>query len=427
MRAASESRGEIVDPQTAAAGPQTRLRRLLTHRFVPAVLAVYLLARLISAVFIRFVAEHQDPIGIPGGTDHPGVVGYFDMTRIWDGEWYRRIAEQGYPDHFPVDESGRVQQNEWAFYPLYPMLVRLGMTLTGGSFAVVGSLLALALGGAAMVVTGLLLRDRIGPFAAFCSVAVFAATPPSPTFQLAYTESLALLLTVGFLLAISRSRWWVAAGLALLTGIARPIALPLGLVALVTVLLRWRRRHEDPIRSSEYVAMATTLVSCGLSGLVWPTYAGWVTGRPSAYTDTMASWRLGAEIVPFRPWWDNFRFALGEVTGPLVVLVLVLLAVAAMAGPWARGLGPQLRVWTLGYLLYLGAVLDVWTSTYRYLLFAFPLVVVAIGAGWAPGDPRGRGRLVGWRAVVLVLLGLGWQLWWVWELLRFEPPADYPV
>ena len=48
----------------------------------------------------------------------------------------------------------------------------------------------------------------------------------------------------------------------------------------------------------------------------------------------------------------------------------------------------MLRTWSLGYLLYLGAVLDPWTSTYRYLLFLFPLAVVAIG---------GEGTLAGAR------------------------------
>lgn len=416
-----------VDRPTRGLDVQHRLRRLLESRFIPAVLVVYLLARVVSALMIMWVARHQDPVGIPGGTDHPGVVGYWDMTRIWDGEWYRRIAEQGYPSQLPEDETGTVQQNEWAFYPVFPMLVRLLMAATGGSFAVVGSLLALVCGAAAVSVMAVLLRDRVGAYGAFCAVAVFAVTPPSPTFQLVYTEAPALLLVVGFLLAISRSRWWVAAGLALLTGITRPIAAPLGLVALVAVVLRLRHRGEARPTVREYLAMAATLVSCGVSALIWPTYAGWVTGRASAYTDTMASWRAGGEIVPFRPWWDNFRFALGDTTGPLVVLLLVVIAVAAVAGPWARGLGPVLRTWTLGYLLYLGAVLDVWTSTYRYLLFAFPLVVIAIGAGWARDDPRGQGRLVGVRTVVLILLGIGWQLWWVWELLRFVPPADYPI
>ena len=55
-----------------------------------------------------------------------------------------------------------------------------------------------------------------------------------------------MLLLVGFLLALARERWLVASVLALGLGVTRPIAVPLGLVALVAVVLRWRRRSGEP-------------------------------------------------------------------------------------------------------------------------------------------------------------------------------------
>lgn len=398
----------------------------LTRRFLPAVLGSYLLLRLFSFVVINMVADHQDPNGIPRGPQGESV-GYLDMTRIWDGDWYYRIVEEGYPRELPTNDQGELQQNQWAFYPLFPMLVRVLMSLTGGSFGLIASTLALALGAGAAMTMAVLLRDRVGPFVAFCAVAVYAASPPSPTLQLAYTESLAMLLLCGFLLAISREQWWVATALALLTGVARPVALPLGLVALVAVIYRWRARADRPIDRRTYAAMASSLVACGLSGLMWPAYAAWKTGVGSAYTDTMATWRGSGEIHPFVPWVENARAAFGGERGVVFLVLAVALVVVAMAGPWAKALGPVLRTWTLGYLLYLAAVLDVWTSLYRYLLFVFPLAVVFIGGGWLREDSRGRMRFVGLRAAVLVLIGLGWQVWWVWELLRMVPPADNPI
>ncbi|WP_018156735.1 hypothetical protein [Demetria terragena] len=399
---------------------------MIRRWFLPAVLSAYLLLRFFSFVVISIVADSQDPAGVPRGAGEDGV-GYFDMTRIWDGDWYFRIVEEGYPSELPRNAAGDLQQNQWAFYPLYPMLVRAVMAITGLSFPVAAPLLALALGAGAALVMAVLLRDKVGPFVAFCAVAVYAASPPSPTLQLAYTESLAMLLLCAFLLALTREKWWLATALALLTGIARPVALPLGLVALVAVIWRWRSRADRPIDRSTYAGMASSLIACGLSGLMWPTYVGWRTGESSAYTDTMATWRASGEIVPFAPWFDNARYALGDVAGPLVLVLATVLIIAAMAGPWAAALGPELRVWTLGYLLYLAAVLDVWTSLYRYLLFIFPLAVVLIGGGWLASDPRSRMRFVGLRASVLVLLGLAWQVWWVWELLRLAPPSDNPI
>ena len=43
----------------------------------------------------------------------------------------------------------------------------------------------------------------VGPKVALAAVAVYAAGPVSPSFQIAYTESLAILLLCGFLWAVS--------------------------------------------------------------------------------------------------------------------------------------------------------------------------------------------------------------------------------
>ena len=62
------------------------------------------------------------------------------------------------------------------------------------------------------------------------------------------------------------------------------------------------------------------------------------------------------------------------------------------------------------------------TSLFRHLLPLFPLIVVAIGGGW-----RDRpARWMAWRTAFLILAGLAGQVWWVWALLRFVPPVDFP-
>jgi hypothetical protein len=190
----------------------------------------------------------------------------------------------------------------------------------------------------------------------------------------------------------------------------------------VAVWLRWRRRAAEPVRLREAAAALSALAGCGVSGLMWPAIAGWATGDPTAYTDTMATWRSGGEIVPVRPWWDMAHYLAGDTWGPIWLAVIGVLLLAMMLGPWARGLGPELRVWTLSYAAYLVLVLDPWTSIYRYLLPMFPLAVVAVGGGWTDR----RERLLPWRAGLLVVLGLAGEVWWVWELLRFVPPTDFP-
>jgi hypothetical protein len=394
---------------------------LLQRRLLVCVVAAYLLLRLFSAVVMQLVASQQDPGFIFYSDGHRD---YWQMTHVWDGRWYQTIVEEGYPSKLPED-NGVVQQNQWAFYPMYPGMVRALMTLTGGSFPVVGSLLSLALGALAVGMMAVLVRDKVGPVVAFCVVCVFAASPPSPVLQMTYTESLALVLLIGALLALQREHWWLAALAALATGLARPVAVPLGVVALVAVWLRWRGREERPIERREWIAMASTLVGCGIAGGLWPAIAAWRTGVSSAYTDTMGTWRSGGTIVYFQPWVANFDQILGNGFMAVVLLVVLILGfVLITIGPWADAMGPIMRTWLLAYAFYLLAVLDAWTSTYRYLLFMFPILIVFVGAGWKDQAMR---LLVGWRTFIWVGLGLGWQVWWCWTLLVLRHSSGDPI
>jgi hypothetical protein len=386
----------------------------MRRAFIPRVLAVCATCRTFSVVLLTIVSRYQAPVAWTG--PHPD---YFSMTVLWDGFWYRQIAEVGYPSVLPINPAtGAVQQNAWAFYPTFPMMSRLLMKVTGLGFPVVGSTLALVLGFGAAVVMGLLLRDRVGPKVALAAVAVYFACPVSPSFQIAYTESLAMLLLCGFLWAISKEHWMVTAALALLIGLTRAMALPLATVALVAVFLRWRRRKQEPITAGQRWSALAVLGSCGAAGVLWPVIVSAIIGSPLAYTDTMGAWSVGGSVQLLRPWLQYVDQPWNAVK---VALVLALI-VAMTVGPWAVRLGTELRTWTLAYTGYLILVDAPSTSLFRHLLPLFPLTVVAIGGGWSDRPAR----WMSWRTGFLIVLGLVGQVWWVWALLRFVPPTDFP-
>ena len=81
---------------------------------------VYGASRVLCGVVIELAARWgQNPAGVGVLSPH-----YLDMVRIWDGEWYERIALHGYPRTLPHGAVGTVDYNSWAFFPLFPMLVR---------------------------------------------------------------------------------------------------------------------------------------------------------------------------------------------------------------------------------------------------------------------------------------------------------------
>jgi hypothetical protein len=387
------------------------------------VVLVYLGLRAASWLLLVLASRDQ-----PVMADWTGpTVEPIDMTVLWDGSWYRHVAEHGYPHQLPLDAEGRIAQNAWAFYPLFPLLSRLLMDFTGLGFPAVASTVALVAGLGAAVVMAQVLAERVGERVAFASVAVWAAFPAAVSLQLAYTESLAMLVLCLLLWAVLRRQWFLVGALALVLGLTRPIAVPVVVVVAVALFLRWRGRGAAPLRVPDYLGGAWALGASAVGAVLWPLVAWQVTGSRSAYTDTMAAWRVGGEIVPLRPWlgmsqWVFRDFDGAAVYGPVGLAALATTIVVLTLGPWASALGPELRTWCLAYPAYLAFVLDPFTSIFRYALPLFPLLAVILGGGWLE-----RGARWLWaRTGLLVATGLVGQVAWVWKLLVFHPPSDYP-
>lgn len=396
------------------------------RRLTVAALVAYLLSRCVSTVFLLVARGRQEPY--PPWTGDDGTVSLLDMSVLWDGSWYRTIAEEGYPTELPLHPDGTVRQNQWAFYPLLPLLSRVVMLVPGVDFRLAGTVVALLAGaGAAVLMARLFARLTPGPLAV-AAVAVWAVQPAAPTMQVAYTESLATLVLVAALTALIDRRWYAVAGLAVVLGLTRPITLPFALVVgLVLLREAWRWWQRPDRRVGELVPPVVATAVAGASGLLWATVVGLVTGVPDGYTRTMAAWRVADEIVPFRPWIDNTAILLFRDTASprlfaaLAVAALAAFLVAAAAGPWAARLAPELRLWMVAYPAYLAAGLDVGTSLFRYAVPLFPLALVLIGGGLRR-PPRWWPVLAGVVTVVLVWL----QFRWTVGLFHFEPPSDYP-
>jgi hypothetical protein len=376
-------------------------------------LTVYGLARAVSAVLLVVVSRSQ--VANPWTGAAPSYLAY--TGRMWDGSWYREIYETGYPDVLPTGPDGAVLQNPWAFFPLFPALVRGLDVLTGAGWDVLAPTLALLCGAGGVVVVHRLVATagvaaverRPGlPLATVLLVSLF---PASPVLQVAYTESLALLLVAGSLLLLARRRYgWVALTVVLL-GLTRAVALPMAAVVLWHGLLRWRRRD---LRGPDAARLGGLLAVALGSGLLWPWACGFVTGVPQAYFRTQEAWRGGADVVPLVPWVDVARW-LFDGAGPWLLVLLLVLVAALVLNPVAARLGPEMHAWSGAYLAYLVATVQPGTSLVRFLLLAFPLG--AVTAGWT--------RSRAWLAVVSIAFVAG-QAWWLWELWRLVPPSGWP-
>ena len=390
------------------------------------VLLVWLGARAFSAVVLLLVARTQE--ANPWTDAAPSYAPYTGL--MWDASWYREIAESGYPSGLPRGFDGQVTQSAWAFFPLFPTLARGVMELTGGSWEVVAPTLALLLGTAAALVVHLVLAAAVerGPLAGtdvgrrlpLAGVAVLGTLAAAPILQVAYTESLALLLLVGVLWCLIERQYLLAAVLLPVLGLTRAVALPVVAAVVAHAVGRYRtaRADGDRVPAAEWVSMAALAATAAVAGVLWPAIVGLRTGAVDAYAQVQGAWRGRGEVVPLVPWVDVARFFAGDwwVVALVVVIGLGVLLVATRP---LRLLGPELWGWTVGYLAYLLVAIEPGTSLVRFLVLAFTIgPVLALLAL----------RAARWRVALGALLVAAaiTQVVWVAAVWRLVPPSGWP-
>lgn len=308
------------------------------------------------------------------------------LGKSWDSVWYLGIAANGYGRTQmwadPVTGTGFIQ-SDYAFFPLYPTLIRLVGAVLPGGLIPAGILVAWICAAVAAVGVYRIGEWVIGPRAGLLLVGLWAALPHAVVLSLAYTEALLAALAAWALYALMRGRWLWAAGLAVLAGLTRPtglaVAAAVSVMALHTILSRRSRAPE-----------------VWAAGLLAP--AGW-----AAYVlavGVRVRDPLGGYFTVQRRWGSRFDFGAGALrsaervlTGghvPLATTVTVVLLAAA-------GLLAMLLVLDrtpLPLLAYTAILLVIayggagfFESKPRFLLPAFPLLL-PVAAVMARARPR---------------------------------------
>jgi hypothetical protein len=166
----------------------------------------------------------------------------------WDAAWYLVIAHYGYRPEF-----GAMTASRTAFFPLYPLGVRL---LSSFSLApvVAGVLLSVAALAAGLYGLHRLMDSEAvrlglgeGGESARLVVLLMAFAPMAFYFSAVYSESLYFALSVGVFLCARRGQWAKAAGLAALAGATRSTGIVL-MVPLVLIYLYGPRADRQADR-----------------------------------------------------------------------------------------------------------------------------------------------------------------------------------
>lgn len=366
--------------------------------------AVYVAGRLVSTGVLWVLwatTRGQWFAHYDGGDD------FWGYLQSWDVQWYMRVAFDGYPLELPIDENGDVKQNTWAFFPVFPAIVRGVMAVTGLGYEVAAMGVAIVFGLLATLALHRMLVQHFTPRQALWGAVFFATGPLSWMLQIGYAESTFLFFLFCALAAMVSRHYLVMIPFALVASFAHPGTLALAAALGLQGIFRLVRRQR--ILWHEWVTVGSAIVLITAAALFWPFLIAQLTGDPSGYFDTELGWwrqYLGRVIfVPFTPFFLLYGMLWGWV-GYLVV-ALVLAAVAFwLSRPSTRALGVDVWTYSVMYIAYLVAVFLPTQSLIRMLLPLSPLLA-------HPGlsaTPRRR-----WTVLLVGALPLQvWCVFWLW-------------
>src|SRR5262245_19752971 len=204
-----------------------------------------------------------------------------DLPARWGTGWYLGIAVEGYS----FQHSSEVRQQNIAFFPLYPLLLRYVSPFAAHQYLWVGVGISLVAFLWALAYLFKLARAHLDDDRAAAGVALLATYPFALFYSAAYTEPLFLLTMVAACYHFERDELWKAGAWGLAAGLCRPngclLSVALGLMAL------------RGVRAKPWAALADRVAAAaapGIGMLIYSTYIFFLTGNPLQWTAQNAAW-----------------------------------------------------------------------------------------------------------------------------------------
>ncbi|MFI5915441.1 mannosyltransferase family protein [Dactylosporangium sp. NPDC051541] len=274
-------------------------------------------------------------VGDPGPRKSPTHVAWLWASQ-WDSPWFIAIAEHGYQR--TADDSPA------AFFPLYPLLIRVATPLCLGKSWVAALLVANLALAAALILLYRLTDLELGQRAAGRAVFYLVAFPTGFFLGAAYNESLFIALAVGTVYCLRRQLWWSAGLLGGLAAATRSA----GILLAFAFVIEYTQRK---MKLSEISALM--VIPAGLGGVM---LTDWIAyGDPLAFSHTQAQhwgrhlawpWQAPVDAMtkagpPFTEIWTHNVLELGTVIG-LAALLTPWLRRPSLGNPWLRKPGTAL-------------------------------------------------------------------------------------
>lgn len=372
---------------SAIASRIRRMARVVPNWLLPDVLLPFVATRVILC-FVGLLTINLLPNLIQPGKWEETSQALINMWSRWDAGWYLSIARQGYA-YNPGEQSSV------AFFPLYPMLMRLVAVLLGrqdgGGMLIAGILVSNVSLLIALIYLVKLLREDLDAATTSRSVFYLLIFPTSFFLSAVYTELLFLMLTVAAFYHARREQWWAAGLVGGLAALTRPpgILLLAPLVYEYLVCCRFDARRVRPDVAA--IALVPAGMGIYIAYLYWRFHSGliFLQAQSAWCRKPMAPWELLNDYISMPLEWHAPSHSFLDLSFTVLIGILV-------ARCWGR-----LRT---SYALYISVCFGVMLcsgtlgSIMRFGIDFFPIFMILALAGRSPSFDR---------AYTISALGLG--------------------
>ncbi len=323
-----------------------------------------------------------------------------------DAKYYLAIAEHGYKptSPFPWGRGSEIDRRT-AFFPFFPLLIRLASYLTGGNYLIAGLAVSVLAGAASAVGVWVLAARLCDRRVADRAVMLYCLFPGAMTFGMLYSEPLAVALGAGVLLALVDRRWLAAGIIGAVSTAERPTMIVLVAVCGVAAAQAiWSRREWRALIAPALTPLGM-LAFFGYLGRRYHNYAFWFRVERDGWKQHVG-W--GEHTLRIVVWADP-----GTSRYPVYNVLLIAMFVAAVVGI-ALMIAARLPipVSLFAILVVLTCVVSSDQSTKpRFIWAAFPLFI-----GAAAKLPR----FLYWPILVLSAASLAFLTSW-WPNHYFGP------
>jgi Gpi18-like mannosyltransferase len=292
----------------------------------------------------------------------------------WDAVHYIDIAEKGY------------QGTDMAFFPLFPLLIKMLGSLTG-NHPIAGLLISNASFFFGLLFLYKLLEHEYDRHVARRAIFYVSIFPSAVFFSAVYTEALFFMLTVAAVYYMRGHRWLVAGVVGFFAAMTRVE----GVILAVPFVIEWWLQHRDALRERgvglrhALLDLAPCLlIPLGLA--LFMAYLWVLRGDPLYFSHVQINWHR--HLAP--PWVSithSFQ-VIGQVKNPATIanqaleLSFTFLMIGVLLGGWK-----QLRASFIAYMA-LSILVPMSTSSLmsmpRFALVLFPMFAILARWGERP-------------------------------------------